>query len=339
MPRVDEVPQVQQSQLWFPGLEPKIEVDMKALDEYADSLSTIDRAENTIINYKSHFAVFQRWCESVHMQSLPTDSLTLRRFASYQLQVRKLKVNTVRNHLSAIRYIHITKGYQFPAMEGIKNILRAEKRKRRETPVGKDPITIEELREISRRLKAKGRPIDIRDRAIMVLGFISALRRTNLAELDIQDVRITRKGVRVWVPYSKTDQTGKGTLLGLARGSKSRPNTCPVRTLEDWLKLRGADPGPLFSYVAPSGEVSPDRKVHGRVVAAAVKRAVQLIGREPQNFGGHSLRASLVTAAKQAKAPDSAIMKRTGHTNLRTLAIYDRNVDPFAGTDPLAKIL
>ena len=103
-------------------------------------------------------------------------------------------------------------------------------------------------------------------------------------------------------------------------------STCPVRALREWLYLRGRTPGPLF----PGGANSATSRLSGRSIGIAVKRGLRLVGIDPTNYGAHSLRAGMITAAALDGMPESLIMQRSGHRSLQTLAKYVRTASVFA---------
>jgi integrase len=162
-----------------------------------------------------------------------------------------------------------------------------------------------------------------------VLGFASDCRRSELAALQLADVRFVSQGLLVTLRKSKTDQHAQGREIGIFRGR--RQETCPVRTLREWLRARGRDAGPLFNRIdkhrLPRSKAGLLRRIHQRDYEAAV----QLIGLDPRDYGAHSLRAGMVTAAHASGASDSAIMQRSGHKSVQTLTQYIRHADPFQG--------
>lgn len=110
----------------------------------------------------------------------------------------------------------------------------------------------------------------------------------------------------------------------------------PVRVLRAWLKVRRRAAGPLF--VRTDRAASALAPITGETVNDAVKRCVELVGLDPDAYGGHSLRAGMITAAAAEGVPDTAIMARSGHRSVQTLQRYIRHRDLFA-FDPLAKAL
>ena len=140
------------------------------------------------------------------------------------------------------------------------------------------------------------------------------------------DVRCERDGLVVTLRHSKTDQEGEGRRVGLPYGS--RPETCPVRALQDWLAAGGIQTGPLFRAVDRHGRVGAGR-LSDRAVALVVQRAATAAGLDPARYAGHSLRSGLATAAAQAGVSERAIMAQTGHRALAMVRRYIREGSLF----------
>ncbi len=96
-------------------------------------------------------------------------------------------------------------------------------------------------------------PLGARDRAILLLGFAGALRRSELVALERRDIDVRREGLVVTVRRSKTDQEGAGRKVDLPYGS--HPETCPVRAYVAWLELSGDSSGPVFRHVDRWGRI------------------------------------------------------------------------------------
>jgi len=178
----------------------------------------------------------------------------------------------------------------------------------------------DELRRMLRALPATTR--GVRDRALLLMGFAGAFRRSELVALDVADVRRTEEGLVVTIRRSKTDQEGQGRTIGIPYGSD--PVTCPVRALGTWLAVSGVMDGALFRTVGNDDRVQEGR-LSDRGVARAVQRGAQAAGLDPATYAGHSLRAGLATAAAKAGVSERAIMAQTGHKSLSILRKYIRD--------------
>ena len=168
--------------------------------------------------------------------------------------------------------------------------------------------------------------IGARDRALILLGFSGAFRRSELVSLDIADCVFSRDGLTVMLRRSKTDQDGAGRKVGIPYGAN--PETCPVRILQDWIQHSCIDSGPLFRSISRHGQVRPGR-LSGIDVARIVKKLAQRAGLEPAKYAGHSLRAGHATAAAIAGASERAIMNQTGHRSVQMVRRYIRDGSLF----------
>lgn len=323
------------AQTWLEGLQPAVDVDLALLRREAETFQAKAQAANTGRVYRCQWAQFVRFADSLGREYLPAEPATVELYVRYKLIQQGCRADTVEVHLAAIRDQHRRAGRPLPALPAVRTLLLNARDHRRETPDAKEPLTLAQVETISRLLEERGDAFSLRDRAVLVTGWHSALRRSNLAALELSDVRIEEAGVRLRVKRSKTDQRGRGVSLGLHRVGRRR-HICPARVLEDWLARRLRKPGPLFTFVDRDDRVTL-RPISDEVVAAVVKRAVCLIGLDPRQYAGHSTRAGFVTDARAHAVPDSDIMRRTGHRNIKTLGIYDRSRDPFSGLDPLRR--
>ena len=160
-----------------------------------------------------------------------------------------------------------------------------------------------------------------RDRALLLVGFAGALRRSEIAALEVGDLAFGSDGLRLRLRRSKTDQERAGVTLGLHYGD--RPLSCPVRAVQDWVRSVPITEGPLFRSVDRHGNVG-DRALDGGSVARVVKRAAARAGLDPSAYSGHSLRAGFATQAARAGAHERAIMRHTRHKSERVLREYIR---------------
>jgi integrase len=164
-------------------------------------------------------------------------------------------------------------------------------------------------------------PLGLRDRALLLLGFAGAFRRSELVALNFEDCVFTRDGLVVTVRRSKTDQEGQGRRVGIPYGST--PETCPVRTVQDWIAQAGISSGPLLRSVSRHGQVQPGG-LAGIDVARIVKKLAERAGLDSAKYAGHSLRAGHATTAAIAGASERSIMNQTGHRGVQMVRRYIR---------------
>jgi site-specific recombinase XerD len=175
----------------------------------------------------------------------------------------------------------------------------------------------------------------LRDRAVLLLGFSAALRRSEAAALDWPDITEVEEGLEVRVHRVKTHTT---STVAVPFGSS--PETCPVRSVLSWRTAAvdaGADPdGPVFIRIdrhgnlgrAASGKGSPDGRMTGQSIGTVVKRAAERAGLDPEDYAGHSLRRGFVTEARRAGADELRIARTGGWADgSRQVHRYTEDVD------------
>lgn len=175
------------------------------------------------------------------------------------------------------------------------------------------------LRQISRAL-----PYDtggIRDRALILVGFGIAARRSELAHLDVSDIRETGEGLDVRVRFSKTKPRNPGVPFG------SLPETCPVQAWREWVDRSGVTEGAAFRQVTCHGRVGG--RMSPRAVGEAISRASTRAGLD-QRLTGHSLRAGAATEARRSGADIVQIARQGGWSETSdSLYRYIRTVDKW----------
>jgi integrase len=288
--------------------------------------ANLDESEalNTRRAHRSDWADFTSWCVERGLASLPADPQTVARYAS-DLAERGRKVATITRRLSSISQAHQAQELDSPTRTLlVRKVMAGIRRRKGVAQIGKAPVLPDDLRQMLRHLD--DRPAGLRDRALLLLGFAGAFRRSEVVSLDVADVQFRREGLVVTLRRSKTDQEGEGTVKGIPAGR--RPETCPVKALKAWLAAAAIEEGPLFRPIDRHGNIKPQRLADYHV-ARLVKRLAEAAGLDPAAYSGHSLRAGLATAAAQAGADERAIMKQTGHRSERMVRRYIRDGQLF----------
>jgi len=163
----------------------------------------------------------------------------------------------------------------------------------------------------------------IHDRAILLLGFAGAFRRSELVGLNVDDLTEDADGLRIVIRRSKTDQEGKGFTKAIIRGAVA----CLVAALRAWLTAAGIESGPVFRRVW--GPRVGSTRLLDRIVADIVKRAAGRVGLDAASFAGHSLRSGFVTSAARRGASLFKLMDVTGHKSVDTLRGYVHDAELF----------
>lgn len=303
-----------------PNPAPIAPAEADQLRRYLDASS----AQSTRDGYASDLAHFAAWCADQHLASLPATSATVARYLAALAQAG-YKVATLERRLAAISSAHQSAGHDTPTTGvAVRKILAGIKRTHGTARDGKAPLLPDDLRKMIALLD--DRPAGLRDRALLLVGFAGAFRRSELMALDAGDVRQVKEGLIITLRQSKTDQEGAGQTRGIPRGRHAE--TCPVRALQAWLKAAEITDGPLFRPVDKAGRVSDARLADFHLVRL-IKRLTEAIGLDPDLYGGHSLRVGLATAAALAGANERDIMRQTGHKSEKMVRHYIRNAELF----------
>lgn len=297
-----------------------------ALSDEALAFVNDAAAENTKRAYRSAWACFTAWCEAGGRVPMPASPATV---GSYLAQLANgrdgaagLRVATLRLRLAAIATAHRYAGHRLDTQaREIVGVMRGASRRLGTASARKDAATTDLIRDAVRTLAKRGDLPALRARALLLLGFAAALRRSELVALDVADLAFTGDGLTLRLRRRKTDQLGQGTEIGVPFGSAEL--TCPVAALRAWLAAAGIAEGPVFRSINRAGRVGA-AALSAQVVALAVKEALTAAGHDASGFSGHSLRSGFATSAARAGVPEAAIQRQTGHKSLPVLRTYIR---------------
>jgi len=282
------------------------------------------RSRNTIRGYRSGFQQFNSWCQAARLSPLPATQETVAMYLSSE--AGRLKAATLSHRLCAIAKAHKAASLPNPIKDSIliSETLKGIKRVHGSSQAQKAPVLTEDLRTMLRVLPDSMQ--GIRDRALLLVGFAGAFRRSELVSLDVSAVAFTSEGLLITLLRSKTDQEGIGRQVAIPEGQHQE--TCPVRALRAWLTAAIITEGPIFRSVNRHSQPSKER-LTDHSVGLIVKRYAKLIGLAHADFSGHSLRAGFVTSAARAGEPERRIMRQTGHKSIEMVLRYVRRADIF----------
>lgn len=290
------------------------------LVEAARGYVAASKAPATRRAYAQGWRAFSSWCASKGLEPMPAHPNTLALYAAELAQAGR-KPSTVEKAVSAVVAAHGAAGHLSPRTEAVAATLSGIRRTHGTAPREAAPVLAGHLRSMLANLPAT--LLGKRDAALLLVGFVGALRRSELVALELRDVAFTDAGAELTLRRSKTDQEGKGRKVALPVSAS--PTLCPVRALKAWLEAAGIVSGPLFREVNRHGQVA-GAALSGHSVGRIVKRAAAAAGLEPGIFSGHSLRAGFVTTARAKGAPVEHVMEQTGHKSAAMVARYDRRV-------------
>lgn len=274
-------------------------------------------SENTKKAYLGDIEHFLEWGGK-----LPATDLLV---ASYLSDfARVLSAHTLSRRLASIAKAHRSRGLHNPTdselvkatMRGIRRALGVAQRQAK-------PLLRDDLFNILESMG--GRQIDIRDAAVLLIGFAGGFRRSELVGLNVGDLDFVQQGVIITLRHSKTDQERAGRRIGIPFG---RTKWCPVRALKTWLVVAKIAEGPVFLVMDRHSRLK-QKRLSGEAVSIVVKNRLRKIRIESNHYSGHSLRAGFATSAAMAGASLLKIRQQTGHTSDAMLTRYIRDGELF----------
>lgn len=280
--------------------------ELTPLAEQARAYAKSARAAETWNAYNTDWRIYATWCAEHGLPALPPTGETISLFLTAQSADHA--VATLRRYLATISTVAQAAGHPpvSTRLEPLKSVWAGIRRTKGTRQVGKAPAVLEDMR---RMVATCDRPedadedrlIDSRDRALLLLGFSSACRRSELVGFDVRDVQFIADGALLTLRRSKTDQEGEGREIPIPWGS--HPETCPVRALRAWLEASGIQEGPLFRSINRHGRMLPGR-LSDKAVALIVKARAEKAGLDASGYAGHSLRSGHATTAGAVGVPE-----------------------------------
>jgi site-specific recombinase XerD len=288
----------------------------------AVSYAKAEKAEATRRAYGTDFRLFREWCEAKGASALPALPETVAAYLAHGT-AEGAKASTLGRRVAAIRYAHKLAALPTPTdAEGVRATLRGIRRTIGAAKAKKAPAVADRVKAMVRTcpdtLGGK------RDRALLLLGFAGAFRRSELVALDVEHIEETTDGLRVLIASSKTDQEGQGATIAVTRGAEA----CPMKALRAWLDAAGIESGPIFRPINKAGTVS-GRRLTDRSVANLVKAYAGRARLDPKLFAGHSLRSGFLTSAAGKGASIFKMMDVSRHKSVDTLRGYVRDAELF----------
>ena len=268
------------------------------------------RAENTTRAYRSDFRDFEKFCNEFNLKSMPAEAKTISIYITYLS--KKAKFSTIKRRLASIKVFHNLSGKYIDLKHPIINEnIKSIKRKMGTFQKGKKPINIDQLKNIILEIdKEKNLKDKIRNKALILIGFSGAFRRSELVSISIEDLDFTEKGVTIFIRKSKTDQSGEGMLKAIPY--IDNVNYCPVISLKKWVKYLNEN----------NIQQKKIFNMSDKNVALILKKYVEKIGLISLDYSGHSLRSGFATSTAESGAAERDIMSITGHKSSQMVRRY-----------------
>ncbi len=292
------------------------------IDKVQDCTASV-YAENTRRAYLSDWKSFETWCKKHGLCPCPCEPQTVGAYLADHS--RKLKHSSLKRHLSAICAAQRQAAHKLDTRHpAIYNVMAGIRNTYSQPVVRKKPLLTKDL--LSWCASLRGSIQELRDQAMLLLGFAAALRRSELVALDICQsntsigwIELKPEGLLIQLTRSKTHSGELQTIAvpyGKGRG-------CPVRAIRLWVDTAKIFNGPLFRRI--NGRVVKSQRLSSMQVSRTVKKVAAFLGKDTSKFSGHSLRAGFVTQAALSGAREWEIQKQTRHKSLDVLRIYIRD--------------
>lgn len=302
-------------------------------DEVAKYLAAA-RAPGTVRAYRTAYAAFCSWCEVNAKDHTKPDPVTIAEYLAYVANTRTY--STAKLHLGAIVHCCRQSGYDVNFKDVlIRDTLQGIERVNKRREVRSAALMLDDIRMLlgTCENRAKG----IRDRALLLVGFAGAFRRTELVSIDVRHLAWTDDTVCITIERSKEDQEARGENVVLVNGKD--PTTCPITALKAWLAFAKITEGPVFRSITKGGKIKPTRLIDKQVARTVAERCklAGIVAPDGRILSSHGLRAGFITEAYRAGLSDEEIMGHTRHRDIRRMRIYVRR-ERLSRTSPAGRI-
>ncbi len=297
------------------------------------------RAPATKRAYRGDWEKFTRWAAEQKIDALPATGSTVANYITHLAESGRA-ASTISRALTSISQAHKTLDLASPTSSPeVANVYKGIKRTKGVAQRRAKPLVIAELKRLCDRMKPSF--LGQRDKALILIGWAGALRRSELVALNLEDIDFVDEGLTMSISSSKTDQEGAGYKLGIPFAGDKR--YCPVRKLKHWIELARIKGGPLFIALGTPGkkfhaDVPEPRRLAASAVNAIIKRRLKHAGMNCAGYSGHSLRAGFITTAASKEIPEYMIQAHTRHRSAKVLRGYMRDGSLFA-SNPLSIFL
>ncbi len=285
--------------------------DVKSLEiETLKNLKN-SKSNNTLRAYQSDFKDFSLFCSQNGFSSIPTQPKIIALYITHLS--KSSKFSTLKRRIASISVLHKLKGHYLDTkhpiiMENLHGIKRTIGSRQK----AKKPILINDLRLIIKAIDKQ----KIRDKALILIGFSGGFRRSELVNIDYDDIEFVPEGVKILIKRSKTDQSGEGSVKAIPYFDNQE--FCPVVALKNFINIK-------FSKIN-EGKVFD---ISDKSVALIIKKYAEKAGLDSSKYAGHSLRSGFATTAAEFGAEERNIMAMTGHKTTQMVRRYIQEANLF----------
>ena len=279
-------------------------------------------SKSTFRVYGAQMRAFTAWCAEHGLPAFPSDGAAVAAYVERMIAEKK-SVSSIRQALAAISKAHAAMRFPDPVRtDYVRAASAAAARSMGRAPHRKRALRIDDIALMLDYITGDEAK-DVRDRALLSVGFMGAFRRSELSELRVSDLssatdRHGRTAIVVTLRHSKTDQTGeraqRKALFHTRRADA-------VAMLDEWLRfavLSGDDP--VFCRVRKGGHVVKE-PITGENISLIIKKRAREAGLTG-DIAGHSLRRGFITSALKEGATERSVMHQTGHRSVTVMRGY-----------------
>ena len=300
--------------------------DLKSLELETLKNLRSSKAVNTLRAYQADYKDFSAFCIKNGLSSMPTEPRILSLYLTHLSATSKF--STLKRRIASISVIHKMKGHYLDTKHPIiiEN-LHGIKRVKGVNQKAKKPLLINDLRmiidvideyithyELPETQKIKKIKNKKRDKAIILIGFAGGFRRSELVNINYEDVEFVSEGIKIFIKRSKTDQSGEGMIKAIPYFDNKI--YCPVIALKNWIEFSGIKSEKIFG-------------ISDKSVALIIKKYAAIAGLDANKYGGHSLRSGFATSAAESGAEERNIMTMTGHKTTQMVRRYIQEANLF----------
>jgi site-specific recombinase XerC len=326
----------------IPGYDGSLDTARSAAQAYARRA----KADNTRRAYRAGVRAWCAWCDQHDLPCLPARAADVVAFLAAE-RGRGCRVNTVDLRRAAIRYLHFVAGCPVPTAEAQVSEAMAGMHR---TAADAGQLPNKKLAATAAILRQILAPIDaglagLRDRALLLVGFAGALRRAELAAIRVEHLEACERGLRLTLPRSKGERTGRGVTVPLPYGETE---LCPIRAVQAWQAAAGITAGALFRriWVPPRGRDGRNTPlprvgtapIDSGTVARIIQARAAKAGFDAALLGGHSLKRGALSTGMDRNIHPTRLKQLGRHKTYAVLDEYLELGDPFEG-HPLNGVL
>lgn len=288
------------------------------LDRVRDLLEAA-LAPNTRRVYAARWRAWEAFCGSLGVPAVPGRPEALVAFLTASVTAGR-SISWINQARAAIRLAHEHVQQPSPTDHPVvRAAIRGARRLHGQPAQGKAPVALAMLRRVVEAIPRTGL-LALRDRALILLGWWSACRRSELVGVHVEHLTESDEGLVLLVPRSKTDTQGRGADVAIPRATTRA--LCACEAVRAWREASAIEKGPLFRAVhGPRVGTEP---LTAEMIAKVVQRRAARVGVDPRSLGAHSLRAGFATEAAIQGRPLDGIRDHLRHGSVATTLRYVR---------------